>query len=166
MNELIKSSLKNPLITIKIKKDPDFAMVFCATEDEKGNMNGISLWAMRQSKGPNPYRLRSDLVPRLFKPVLTCKTEKEWKLHIQPSQDEITILKKPTHYVCLYPFKDVKKSGQLIEIVVDGTLPPNPKMWFTVTGSYKASKESKPETLQVTQDCPSEFTDELTKMFQ
>jgi hypothetical protein len=168
--EFVKSCVKYPLLIIRFVQDDDLAMVFCATttNDEKESkeisLNGLSLFGVRKSRGTTPFRLRSDIVPKVFKPCLKKKSEHEWRLQIQPLTEEITIIKRPTHFVCLYPFKDQNKAGHIVDVVVEANLQPL-KMWFTVNCTFKPKKDAASENLKTTLQCPDDFTNALYAIF-
>ncbi len=161
----VKSAFPRPLVSVRFRAESDLFLVFCADVDEKEDLKGVTLWGLRKSRGPNPYPLKADLVPAIFQPSLTLQSPGKYSLRLQPLSDSLTILKKSNQYVCMYPFKDEKKVGQVVDVVVDYTITPI-TMQFTVEGTYKASKEAEPTTLTTTVECPREFTDRLYAFFQ
>lgn len=171
--DFVKSCVKHPLFIIRFVQDTDLAMVFCATTNEDDHnreskessvLTGLSLFGVRKSRGKEPFRLRSDIVPKVFKPILKMKSVTEWRLQIRPLTEEITIIKRPTHFVCLYPFKDRNIAGHIVDVVVEANLKPL-KMWFTVNCTFKAKKDAPSEKLTTTLQCPEEFTQALYGIF-
>ncbi len=162
MDELVQKNIQHPLIVIRFRIDQDLAMVFHATENAQGQLQGVSLTPVRVSKGVNFIRLHPDLIHKVFCPVITAGKENEWTLEIRPLDHVIQIQKRKSgKYVCLYPFPEQGRSGQLVDVWVDGNPPPNAKMWFTVNATYQASKDAQKQTIQAVVQCPSQFTQEL-----
>jgi len=164
--DFIREAMPHPLIIIRFEQDQDLALTFCANTDEKsGDLIGLSLFAIRKSRGPHPYRLREDLVPRIFKPKLAKKKKpNQWKLEISPLDEHITLMKRSTHFVCLYPFRDHGKSGHIVDVTVRARRSPL-AMWFTVNGTFKANKTAATENLTSRIECPEDFTKVLYEMF-
>lgn len=163
--DFVKSCVSNPLIIIRFVQDTDLALVFCATTDEKEALNGLSLFGVRKSKGAHPFRLKSDIVSTIFQPRLKRKHDHEWSLHIEPLAESISIIKRPTHFLCLYPFPDRKVAGTVVDVVVEAQLTPL-KMWFTVNCTFKAKKDAPLENLSKTIQCPENFTEALYNVFR
>lgn len=163
--DFVKLATTNPLVSIRFRSEPDLFLVFCADVDRSDQLTGVTLFGLRKSRGPNPYPLKEDLVPTIFQPSLIQKSEKEYALKLQPLTDTLTILKKANQFVCMYPFKDDRKVGQVVDVVVDYTISPI-SMQFTVDGQYKSSKDAEPQILSTVVKCPSEFTDRLYRFFK
>jgi len=165
--DFIKSAVAHPLLILRFEQDPDLALCFCAQTDEKVELKGISLFCVRESKGTVPFRLKVDIVPQLFKPRLELLEAQKWHLHIEPLRVPLTILKKKTHFVCLYPFllhNKVKKLGHVVDIQVRARLSPL-TMWFTMHGTFKQTADAIPESLVDTVECPNEFTKTIYQIF-
>lgn len=163
--EFVKQATVNPLVSIRFRSEPDLFLVFCADVNEQNALRGVTLWGLRKSRGPNPYPLKEDLVPTIFQPTLTQKSDREFMLKLEPLADAITLLRKGNQFICMYPFKEVGKVGHVVDVVVDYTLNPI-SMEFTVEGQFKASKEGPIQKLTSTVKCPSEFTNRLYAFFK
>ena len=164
-SHFIKAAAPNALVVIQFAQEKDLFLVFCTDESKDGQLTGLTLWGLRKSRGPTPNPLHQDFVPMMFRPRLMQKSEKEYRLNIEPLQETITLLRKSSHFSAFYPFKQEKKLGQIIDVTVDYAISPM-KMWFTVNGQFKPHKDSKPVPLSHTVECPTEFTNALYQFFQ
>lgn len=164
----IKNAIPHPLLIIRFVQDPDLALAFCGSTDEKeSQLTGLSLLAVRESRGPKPFRLKADIVSTVFKPRVTVYgsgSKKRWKLQIEPLSEALTVLKKPTHFVCLYAFKEEQKLGKVVDVLVEAQLSPL-KMWFTLNAEHKSSKDAPVLALKRRIECPKTFTNALYNIF-
>jgi len=164
-----KECCKNPVIILTFPSEPDLFLSFCADtvvnpETKTESLTGLTLWGVRKSRGPIPYALKENLVPAIFKPRLMQKSPTEYSLSLDPLQDVITLIKRPTHFTALFPFAEQKKSGQVQEITIEYAVRPL-RMYFTVIASYKPSKDAEPIQLTKKVECPKEFTQRLYDFF-
>ena len=165
--EFCKSATQDPLIILRFSQEKDIFLVFCADRDKQtGQLSGITLWGLRKSRGPKPFALQENLVPTIFKPKLHRKSNHEYTLDIQPLKEKLTIVQKKDHghFTCIYPFREEKKAGQITEVVVDYQTMPM-KMWFTIHGTHKASKDAPSLLLQQKIETNQTFTDDLYDFF-
>lgn len=164
-HDFVAAHVQHPLLLIRFAIDADLGMVFQAIEDEAtGAFTGVGLVPVRPSRGVNFLHLNPELLTEVFAPQITPvgTAGRDWLMKIQPLSEDLRIQKRPNgKYVCFYPFKQHGRSGQIQEVWVDGTRPPQLKLWFTVYATFQAAKEVPKQHWEARVDCPDAFTRRL-----
>lgn len=166
--DFVTAHVKHPLLLIRFAVDADLGMVFQALEHETtGALTGVGLVPVRPSRGVNFLHLNPELLTEVFAPQITPvgTSGRDWLMKIQPLSEDLRIQKRPNgKYVCFYPFKQQGRNGQIHDVWVDGTRPPQIKLWFTVHATFQPAKDAPKQSLEARVDCPDAFTRRLLQM--
>jgi hypothetical protein len=164
LDTYIKSVVAHPLICIRFAADTDLCLVLHVEENDVGQLVSIGMVPVRRSRGAGFITLNPRIVKDIFQPVITLVEVNNWFLEIRPLTEKIRVQKRPSgKYVCFYPFE--KFNGQIRRVMVDGTPPPQLRMWFTIHATYQESSTSTPLKLEKQIDAPMDFTEELFESF-
>ena len=162
MISYLTEKTKNPVLLVEFKQDRDVGMVFCANLDNKGAVEGLSLYYIRKSKGIL-NRTRPEVTSEIFQPKLS-KVNSKLYFYISPLDEPFTLVQKGKEIICQYPFRNEKKIGKVTHIEVDANRVPL-SVQFTIHGTYRASKESSPILLTETIRGSNDFTTNLYNLF-
>lgn len=128
-----------------------------------GELTGIDIMGMKDTKSCEPYHMRKEFLTDLFAAHLK-KTPKDVLLHIRPLQEPLFLRpRKNGTWRCL--IKDPKNPDRLLtveHVTVQGKRPMT--LMFSIHTSFRADAIGPPVYSNITLEAPAAFSKQLQEM--